>query len=74
MSITAILGVFLKTHTLDTLLLNHVILFVDVMSFNDAVTSYMTSQHHMCIGHMTIYYKRAANTLVGGVSVSSSVH
>ena len=39
----------------------HVILFVDVTSLNDAVMS----QHHMCIVHMTIYYKRATNTLVG---------
>ena len=44
----------------------HVILFANVMSFNDAVTSYVMSQHHMCIGHMTFYYKRAANTSVGG--------
>ena len=44
-----------------------IILFVNVTSFNDAVMSYMMSQHHTCIGHMTIYYKRAANTSVRGV-------
>ena len=65
---------FLRRCASDMLCLKHVILFVDVMSFDDAVTSYMMSQCHTCIGHMTIYYKRAANTLVGGVSVSSSVH
>ena len=61
---------FLRRHALDMLHLKHVILFVNVTSFDDAVTSYMTSQHCRCIGHMTVYYKRAANTLVGGVSVS----
>ena len=66
-----IYGRFLRKCASDTLCLKHVILFVDVTSFNDAVTSYVTSQHCTCIGHMTIYYKRAANTSVGGVSVSS---
>ena len=42
----------------------HIILFVDVTSFIDAVTSYMMSQYCTCIGHMAIYYKRAANTSV----------
>ena len=64
----------LRRCTLDALCLKHIILFVDVTSFNDAVMSYMMSQCHTCIGHMTIYYKRATNTLVGRVSVSSSVH
>ena len=37
--------------------------------------SYVTSQYCTCIGHVTIYYKRAANTLVGGVlAYCSSVH
>ena len=44
----------------------HVILFADVTLLNDVVTSYVTSQCHTSIGHVTIYYKRAANTLVGG--------
>ena len=44
-----------------------VILFVDIMSFDNAVMSYMTSQCCTYIGHVTIYYKRAANTSVGGV-------
>ena len=42
-----------------------VILFANVTSLNDAVMSYVMSQHHMGVGHMTIYYKRAANTSVG---------
>ena len=42
--------------------LKRVILFANVMSLNDAVMS----QHHTCIGHVTIYYKRATNALVGG--------
>ena len=66
-------GVFLRRHTLDAPRLKHIILFVDVMSFNDAATSYVMSQHHTCIGHVTIYYKRAMNTSVGGVSISSLV-
>ena len=35
-------------------------------SLIDAVISHMMSQCCMCIGHVTIYYKRAANTSVGG--------
>ena len=66
-------GVILRRHALDMPRLKHVILFVNVTSFNNTVTSYVMSQCHMCIGHMTIYYKRATNTLVGGVSVSSLV-
>ena len=61
---------FLRRHASDAPSLKHVILFVDVTSFNDTVTS----QHHTCIGQVTIYYKRATNTLVGGVSVSLLVH
>ena len=67
-------GVFLRRRALDVPHLKHIIFFVDVMSFDDAVMSYMMSQHHTCIGHMTVYYKRATNTSVGGVMVSSSVH
>ena len=58
-------GVFLRKCASDAPHLKCVILFVNVTSFNDAVTSYMTSQCHTCIGHVTVYYKRAANTLVG---------
>ena len=43
----------------------HVILFANVTLLNDAVTSYVMSQYCMCIGYMTFYYKRAANTSVG---------
>ena len=43
-----------------------VILFANVMSLKGAVTSYVMSQHHTCVGHVTFYYKRAADTLVGG--------
>ena len=66
-------GLFLRRRALDMLCLKHVILFVDVTSFNDAVMSYVTSQHYRCVGYVTIYYKRSANTSVGGVSVSSLV-
>ena len=52
--------------SVDMVHLKHVILFVDITSLNDAVTSYVMSQHCMCVGHMTIYYKRATNTWVGG--------
>ena len=64
---------FLRRRGSDTLCLKRIILFVDVTSFNDTVTSYVMSQHCMYIGHITIYYKRATNTLGGGVSVSSLV-
>ena len=64
-------GVFSGRYASDTPHLKHFILFVNVTSFNDAVTSYVTSQHHVCIGHVTVYYKRAMNTSIGGVSVSS---
>ena len=50
----------------DTACPKRVILFANATSLNDAVTSYVMSQCCMCIGHMTIYYKKAANTLVGG--------
>ena len=72
-SIMAIFGVFLKRHALDVSHLKCIILFVDITSFNNAVMSYVTSQHHTCVGHMTVYYKRATNASVGGVTVSSSV-
>ena len=64
-------GVFSRRHTLDAPYLKHIISFVNVTSFNDAMTLYMMSQHHMCIGHVTIYYKRAANTSVGLVRFNS---
>ena len=53
---------FLRRCASDMPCLKRVILFVDVTSFSNAVTSHVMSQHHMCIGHMTIYYKRATNT------------
>ena len=34
--------------------------------FNACCDIYVTSQRCTCIGHMTFYYKRPANTLVGG--------
>ena len=43
-----------------------IILFADVTLLNNAVMSYVMSQCCMCIGHVTIYYKRAANASVGG--------
>ena len=53
-------------HTLDTVHPKHIILFANVTSLNDAEMSYVMSQHCTCIGHVTIYYKRATNALVGG--------
>ena len=50
---------------MDALRLKCIILFVDITSFDNAVTSYMMSQCCTCIGHMTIYYKRATNTSGG---------
>ena len=44
------------------------------MSLKCAVTSYMMSQCYMCIGHMTFYYKRSTNALVGVLACCSSVH
>ena len=61
----AVLGNFYGDAS-DVACLKCIILFVNVTLFNDAVMSYVMSQHHTCIGHVTIYYKRAANTLVGG--------
>ena len=53
-------------HTSDTPHLKHIILFSNVTSLKGAVTSYMMSQHCMCIGHMIFYYKRPTNASVGG--------
>ena len=64
-------GVFLRRRASDMPCLKRVILFVDITSFNDAVTLYMMSQCRTCVGHVTVYYKRAMSTSVGGVSVSS---
>ena len=58
---------FLRRCALDMPCLKHVILFVDITSFDDAVMSSMTSQHCTCIGHVTIYYKRTTNTSVRGI-------
>ena len=53
-------------HALDMARPKYIILFANVTSLNDTVTSYVVSQHYTCISHMTFYYKRAANTSVGG--------
>ena len=42
-------GVLSRRHTSDVLHLKHIISFVNVMSFNDALTSYVMSQHHTCL-------------------------
>ena len=44
--------------TLDAACPKCIILFADVTSLNDAVTSYVMSWHHTYIGHVTFYYKR----------------
>ena len=63
--------VFSRRHASDAPRLKRIISFVDVRSFNDAMTSYVTSRHHTCIGHVTIYYKRAMNTSVKAVRFNS---
>ena len=57
---TAVLGNF----RVGAVRLKHIILFADVTSLKGAVMSYVMSQHCTCIGHVTFYYKRAANTSV----------
>ena len=52
-------------HTSDMVHLKHVILFLDVTSLKGTVTSHMTSQYHTYVGHMTFYYERSANALLG---------
>ena len=51
---------------LDAAHLKCVILFADVTSLNGTVTSYVMPQHHTCFGHMTFYYKRVPDIMVGG--------
>ena len=58
---------FLGGHTSDTVCPKHIILFADV-------TSYVTSQHRTCFGHMTFHYKRSANASVGVLACCSSIH
>ena len=53
-------------HALDTACSKCIILFANITSLKGAVTSYVTSQHHTCIGHMTFYYKRSTDALWGG--------
>ena len=60
-------------HALDAVRSKHVILFANVMSLNNAVTSHVMSQHHTCIGHMTFYYKMPANTSVGVLACCSFI-
>ena len=57
---TAVLGNFGWVHP------KRIILFVNVMSLNGAVMSYVMSQCCTCIGHVTFYYKRATKASVGG--------
>ena len=46
----------------------HITWLADVTSLNDAVTSYMMSLCHMCVGHVTFYYKRPCQ-IEGGLLV-----
>ena len=57
----AILG----RRALDMLHPKCIILFADVTSLNDTVTSYVMSQHCRCIGHVTIYYHFQCMTILG---------
>ena len=59
-------------HTLDTARLKCIILFADITSLNNAVTSYVMSQCRMCSGHVTFCYKRSAKTSVGVLACCSS--
>ena len=43
-----------------------VILFANVTLLKGAVMSYVMSQHCMCIGHVSFYYKRSTDASVGG--------
>ena len=65
LSIYGRLRQFLGGRASDMACPKRVTLFADVTSLNGAVMSYVTSQCRMCIGHVTFYYKRAANTSVG---------
>ena len=51
-------GYFSRSHASDVPHQKHVTKFVGITSFDDAMTSYVMSPHCMCIGHVTIYYKR----------------
>ena len=42
--------------------------------FEEAVTSYVMSQHCTCIGDVTFDYKRPVNALVGVLACCSSIH
>ena len=66
LSIYSCFGQFLGGYTSDMVRLKRVILFANVTSLNGTVTSYVTSQCHTCGGHKTFYYKRPADTSVGG--------
>ena len=57
---------FLGGHALGAEHLKCIILFANVTSLKGAVTSHVMSQCCTCIGHMTFYYKRSADTSVGG--------
>ena len=61
-------------HALDAACLKRVILFANGTSLKGAVMSYVMSQHCMCIGYMTFYYKRSTDASVGGLVCCSSVH
>ena len=51
-----------------------IILFANVTSLNGAMTSYVMSQHHTCIGHATFCYKMAADTSWGVLSCCLTIH
>ena len=51
-------------HTSDAMCPKHIILFADIMSLKGTVMSYVMSQCHTCIGHVTFYYKRSTNASV----------
>ena len=57
---------------LDALRQKHITKLVDVMSFDDAMTSYEMSSHHTCIGHVTSYYKRLRMPWLGEIDSAQS--
>ena len=58
---------------LDVAHLKLVILFANITSLNSAVMSYVMSECHTCIGHVTFHYKRSANTSVGVLACCLSI-
>ena len=59
--------------TLDAARPKHIILFSNVTSLKGTVTSYVTSQHHTGISHVTFYYERSTGVGVGVLTCCLSI-